>query len=156
MKKENKKFILKNKLINSFMSNGQKETCEKILKQTLKNTQRNSTKNCKKLLQLFVVNLTPMFKFNKQSKKRGKKKKIEFIPYLIPTNELRINFALKLLRLTLIKRKKNSFTNSLSNEILTSVLSNGSTSISIEKKNEMQNQILTQKRYFYKFKWYKS
>lgn len=154
MKKLNKKFILKDKITNSFMSNGQKEICEKILLKTLKNIQRTNVKNYKNILQFFIVNLTPIFKFNKQSKKRGKKKKIVYTPYLIPNNELRINFALKLLKSVLSKNKKNSITKNLSQEILTSIVSNKS--ISIEKKTEIQNQILAQKRYFYKFRWYKS
>jgi len=151
MKTENKNFILKNKIINSLMSNGQKETCEKILTKTLKNIQRNNTKNFKKILQLFILNLTPVFKFNKQSKKRGKKKKIVFTPYLIPNNELRINFALKLLKSILSKNKQNNAVHNLSNEIIASILSNKS--ISNEKKIEIQNQVLSQKRYFYKFRW---
>jgi ribosomal protein S7 len=151
MKKEKKNFILKNKIINSFMFNGQKETSEKILMKTLKNIQRDQTKNFKKILQLFILNLTPVFKFNKQSKKRGKKKKITFTPYLIPNNELRINFALKLLKSILSKNKQNNTENNLSREIITSVFSNKS--ISTEKKVEIQNQILAQKRYFYKFRW---
>ena len=36
---------LKNKIINSFMSNGQKETSEKILTKTLKSIQRDNLKN---------------------------------------------------------------------------------------------------------------
>lgn len=151
MKKENRNFILKNKIINSFMSNGQKETSEKILTKTLKNIQRNNTKNFKKILQLFILNLTPVFKFNKQSKKRGKKKKITFSPYLIPTNELRINFALKLLKSILLKNKQNNIVNNLSFEIISSVFSNKS--VSSEKKTELQNQVFAQKRYFYKFRW---
>lgn len=151
MRKENKNFTLKNKIINSFMSNGQKETCEKILTKTLKNIQRDNIKNLKKIIQLFILDLTPVFKFNKQSKKRGKKKKITFTPYLIPNNELRVNFALKILKSVLLKNKQNNTENNLSREILNSVLSNKSTSI--EKKVATQDQVLAQKRYFYKFRW---
>lgn len=153
MKKKNKKFVLKNKIINSFMSNGQKETCEKILTKTLKNLQRSNNKNYKNILQLFILTLTPIFKLNTQSKKRGKKKNIVFTPYLIPDNELRVNFALKLLRSTLLKNKKTEFSKDLTQEILTSILL--SQSSSIEKKGEIQKQVLAQKRYFYKFRWYK-
>lgn len=151
MRKENKNFTLKNKIINSFMSNGQKETCEKILTKTLKNIQRDNIKNLKKIIQLFILDLTPVFKFNKQSKKRGKKKKITFAPYLIPNNKLRINFALKTLKSVLSENKQSNTENNLSREILNSVLSNKSTSI--EKKVATQNQVLAQKRYFYKFRW---
>jgi len=154
MKKENEKFILKNKIINSLMSHGQKVTCEKILIKTLKNLQKLNNKNYKNILQLFIESLTPVFKFNKQSKKRGKKKNIVYTPYLIPNNALRISFALKLLKLTLLKNKKGEFTTNLTQEILTAVLFNGNSSSS-EKKNEVQKQVLAQKRYFYKFRWYK-
>ena len=151
MKKKNVNFILKNKILNSFMFSGQKETCEKILIKTLKSIQRNNLKNSKKIFQLFIINLTPVFKFNKQSKKRGKKKRIIFTPYLIPNNALRVNFALKQLKSILLKNKQNNFVHNLSHEIVTSVISNKT--ISGEKKFEMQNQVLAQKRYFYKFRW---
>jgi len=150
--KKNNNFFLKTKIANSFMFSGRKETCEKNLIKTLKNVQRNSTKNCKNVLKLFILNLTPIFKLNKQSKKRGKKKKITYTPYLIPNNELRINFALKLLKSILLKNQKKNIINNLSHEIINSITSLNK-SVSIEKKNEIQKQVLSQKRYFYKFRW---
>jgi ribosomal protein S7 len=154
MKKiENKKFSLKNNIINSFMSHGKKLTCEKNLTKTFKNLQKSSDKNHKNILQLFIGNLTPIFKFNQQSKKRGKKKNIVYTPYLIPNNELRISFALKLLKSTILKNKKGEFSKNLTQEVLSAILSNSSSSI--ERKNEIQKHVLAQKRYFYKFRWYK-
>lgn len=148
-----KKFILKNKITNSLMFNGRKETCEKIIKSSLKQIQRKTEKNYKKILQLFIINLTPMLKFNKLSKKRGKKKKVLFTPFLISNNELRINFGLKLLKTTLLKNKKNNTVNNLTHEIINFYLFDKSETI--EKKTDLQKKILSQKRYFYKFRWYK-
>lgn len=151
MKKNKKKLIIKDRIINSFMFNGQKEVSEKILFKTLKHIQRSNNKNCATLIQEFLINLTPIFKFNKQSKKRGKKKTITYIPYLMPTNALKINFGLKLLKNTILKSRKNSFFYELTQEILAAVSLNKS--FSIEQKNNLQKQILAQKRYFYKFRW---
>lgn len=148
MKKKNSKIILKERILNSLMQNGQKETCEKILLKTIKKTQKSNKQNFKSLLQLTIVNLTPTFKLNKQSKKRGKRKSLTYTPYFIPNDSLRINFALKLLKST-SKKDKLSF-ESLSEEIL---LSSSLKSQSIEQKNELQKQVLSQKRYFYKFRW---
>ena len=153
IKDNNQKFVLKEKIINSLMSDGQKEICEKILFKTLKSIQRTNLKNYTNILQLFIVNLTPVFKFNTQSRKRGKKKKITNIPCFLPNNELRISFALKLLKSILSKQKKSTILKSLPQEILISIISDKG--VSVEKKNELQKQILTQKRYFYKFKWFK-
>lgn len=148
MKKKNYKIILKERIINSLMQNGQKETCEKILLKIIKHTQRSNSRNFKNLLQLAIVNLTPTFKLNKQSKKRGKRKSLTYTPYFIPSNSLRINFALKLLKST-SKKNKLSFER-LAEEIF---LSSSIKSQSVEQKTELQKQVLSQKRYFYKFRW---
>ena len=151
MIKNTKRFNLKEKIVNSFMQKGKKETSERILNQTIKKIQKLEKKNCKNQLQLAIMNLTPTFKLNKQSKKRGKKKQMNHVPNFLPNNYLRIGFALKLLKLTLLKNKKGKTCEHLAKEILTS--SNSVKSISIEQKNELQKQVLSQKRYFYKFRW---
>lgn len=151
MIKNIQRFTLKEKFITSFMKKGKKETSEKILNKTIKKIQKSNKKNCKNQLQIAIINLTPTFKLNKQSKKKGKKKQMNLVPVFLPNNDLRISFALKLFRLTSLKNKKEKTSKILTKEILHS--SNFIKSTSIDNKNELQKQILSQKRYFYKFRW---
>ena len=152
MIKNKHKFNLKEKVINSFMRKGKKETSEKIIIRTLKKIQKLDKKNCKTQLQVAILNLTPTFKLNKQSKKRGKKKQMNYVPHFLPNTYLRIGFALKLLKLTIVKNKKDKTFEHLAKEILNSSNSVKSTT-AIEQKNNLQKQVLSQKRYFYKFRW---
>ena len=116
--------------------------------QYLTQLQKITTKNCKNQLHLAITNLTPIFKFNKQSKKRGKKKSMTFVPYFLPNNHLRIKFALKLFRSTLLKNKKGNKTfENFSKEILAS--SNSTKSTSVEQKNELQKQTFENLKFFF-------
>lgn len=151
MIKKNQNFNLKDKIINSLMHKGCKESSEKIFKKSIKRTQKLTKKNCKVQLQTAIINLTPTFKLTKQSKKRGKKKQMNYTPIFLPNNLLRISFALKLLKNTALKNKSSKTYEYLSKEILASA--NSTKAVSVEQKNSLQKQVLSQKRYFYKFRW---
>ena len=149
--KDNKIKSLKNKIVNSFMVHGKKKTGEKILLKLVKSLQKNTNKNYKNLIQLAIINSTPTFKLNEQIMKRGKRKSVKSIPSFIPNDTLRINLALKLVRNVSLKNRDNIyFYESLSKEILDSVYFK---SQSVDKKNELQKQILLNKRYLSKFRW---
>lgn len=153
VKKEVFTTTLKKNIINSFMFKGHKEVCEKNFKKTLKDIQRFNNKNYKNILKLFIIKLALVFKLKKNSKKRGKKKNIFYNPFLLSNNDFRVNYALRLIKSLLLKNKKESFFNILTQEILNTVMLNKS--VSFEQRNDIQNKVLAQRRYFYKFKWYK-
>ena len=67
--------MIKNKIINHLIINGKKETSEKILKESVKKIQKESKKQLKKIMQLAIINSTPIFKVHKISNKKQKKKK---------------------------------------------------------------------------------
>jgi ribosomal protein S7 len=149
--KKNKTSYLRNKVVNTLMKSGKKKTGEKILLKFVKSLQKSTDKNSKVLLQLAIINSTSTFKLNEQSIKKGKRKAKKNIPAFIISDSLRITTALKLIVKVSAKNKNsNSFYQSLMAEILSSSASKGQ---SIDQKNELQKQILINKRYLSKFRW---
>lgn len=147
MKKE-----LKNKLINTLMKNGNKKTSEKILLKSLKILQKSSIKRHINLIQLSVINSTPIFKVNTQTIKKGKRKSKKEIPTFVKTSLLRLTLALKCLK-TASSVKNFNFSYFAKNLVQEILKTSESKSYSIDKKNELQKQILNNKKYFFKFRW---
>ena len=149
--KNNETVILKNKIINIFMKDGKKRTGEKILLKSAKILQKSSSKSFQNLVQLVIINTTPVFKLNEQAVKKGKRKAQKVIPSFIVKNSLRIMTALKFLKNSASKDKTDiGFHKSLVREILATSSLKGQ---SIEKKNKLQTQVLLNKRYLSKFRW---
>lgn len=149
--KGNKTFDLKTKFVNTLMVKGKKKTGEKILLRFAKRLQKSSTKNFKTLIQLAIVNSTPTFKLNEQIVKKGKRKAVRITPSFILNDFLRIQSSLKLIKTTVSKNKKSApFYETLANEILSSATLKSQT---VDKKNDLQRQVLLNKRYLSKFRW---
>ena len=149
--RKNKAIIFKNKIVNVFMKNGKKYTCEKILLKSSKLLQKSSKKNFQNLVQLAVINTTSAFKLNEQVMKKGKRKSKKITPSFIIKDSLRIMTALKFIKNTVQKNKRSTnFYKNLANEILAS---SSLKSQSIDQKTKLQTQILLNKRYLSKFKW---
>lgn len=149
--KKNNSLHLKNKIINTLMESGKKKTGEKILLKFLKSLQKSTDKNFKVLLQSAVINSTSTFKLNEQSIKKGKRKAKKNIPSFIINDSLRIITALKLIKKVSARNKSsNYFYQSLMAEVLAASASQGQ---SVDQKNELQKQILMNKRYLSKFRW---
>lgn len=149
--KKNKEIDFKTKMINSLMIDGKKKTGEKILIKFLKTLQKSTTKNCKSLVHLAIVNLTPTFKLNEQIVKKGKRKATKITPSFISSDSLRITTALKSLKKVVSKNTESSqFYKGLAKEISASAALK---SHSVDRKTELQKQILMNKRYLSKFRW---
>jgi ribosomal protein S7 len=146
-----KTFNLKTKIINIIMISGKKNTGEKILLNFAKKLQKSNNKHFKKLVQLAIINSTPTFKLNEQIVKKGKRKAIRSIPSFIMTDSLRTMTSLKSIKRSVVKSKNsNQFYEVLANEIL---LASNLKGQSVDKKTELQKQILANKRYLSKFRW---
>lgn len=144
-------FRLKTKIINVIMVSGKKTTAEKILLNFAKKLQKSSNKHFKNLVQLAIINLTPIFKLKEQIVKKGKRKAIKNSPFFITTDALRMMVCLKLIKYVVIKSKNsNPLYVKLANEVLLASTLKGD---SIDRKTEMQKQILLNKRYLSKFHW---
>ena len=147
----NKQFNLKAKLGNTIMISGEKKTGEKILLKFAKRLQKSTPKNFKNVVQSAIVNATPTFKINEQIIKKGKRKAIKITPSFIANDSLRLMNSLKFLKETASRGQKAAkFYESLANEVLTSSTSKSQT---IERKTELQKQVLANKRYLSKFRW---
>ena len=149
--KKNKTLYLKNKIVNTLMKNGKKTTGEKILLKSLKSLQKSTNKNFKILLHSAITNSASAFKVNEQAVKKGKRKATKNIPSFIIDDSLRITTALKLLTKTSSKNKSSDF---LYKKLVAEILSSSALkSQSVDQKNEIQKQILLNKRYLAKFRW---
>ena len=149
--KKNNSTVVKNQIVNSLMKNGKKHTGEKILLKFSKSLQKSTQKNFKTVFQLAVINLTPAFKLNEQTMKKGKRKSKKMTLSFITKDSLRVMNALKSIRNVVQKDKSSSsFSTRLCKEILDT---SSMKSSSIEQKTKLQNQILLNKRYLSKFRW---
>lgn len=149
--KKNNSMVVKNQIVNSFMKNGKKHTGEKILLKLSKSLQKSTQKNFQTIIQIAIINLTPAFKLNEQTMKKGKRKSKKMILSFIVKDSLRVMNALKFIKDVAQKDKSSgSFSKRFSKEVLgASALK----SASIEQKTKLQNQILLNKRYLAKFRW---
>jgi len=149
--KNAKMFTLETKIVNTLMLSGKKSTGEKILLKFSKKLQKLNNKHFKKLVQIAIINSTSTFKLNEQIVKKGKRKAVRHIPSFITTDSLRIMISLKLIKRSATKTKNsNQFYESLANEIIMASSLKGQ---SVEKKTELQKQILGNKRYLANFRW---
>lgn len=142
---------LKQKLTNAMMKHGKKKTAEKILIKSLKLIQKFNKKNHKNVIKNSIINVTPTFKINKQSSKRGKRKVEKEIPAFVKKDSLRTVLSVNFLISASLKNKDSkTFYKKLTQEVIETSFQK---SKSIEQKTEMQKQILMQKRYLLKFRW---
>lgn len=149
--KNNKNLSLKTKIVNTLMISGRKTTGEKILLKFAKKLQKSTKKNFKSLIQLAIVNATPAFKTNEQVVKKGKRKAVRSTFSFITSDSSRVMTSLKFIKNAVMKNKGSAhFYERLTDEILaTSTLR----SQSVDRKNELQKQVLLNKRYLSKFRW---
>jgi len=149
--KKDRTIVLKNKMVNVFMKNGNKFTSEKMLLKSSKLLQKSSKKNFQHLIQSAIINTTSTFKLNEQVMKKGKRKSKKVIPSFIIKDSLRVMTSLKYLKTTVRKGKSIvNFHKNLAEEILASSSLKGQL---VEQKTKFQTQILLNKRYLSKFKW---
>lgn len=141
----------KTKVINVLMKNGKKNTGEKILLKFAKRLQKFSNKHFKNLVQVAIINSTPTFKINEQIVKKGKREYVRSTPSFITSDSLRIMNALKFFKRVVEKNKNSSqFYENFANEVLSSASFRGQ---SVDKKTDLQKQVIANKRYLSKFRW---
>ena len=148
-----KKLKITHRIYNNSLNNGNKKTVEKNLLKSLKKLQRISQKNCLNILLLAIKNSTSALKINKQKMKKRKKNKIQEVPTFVKDNFLRLNLAIKHLIINSKKRSESTnFYNKFAKEALETAYLK---SFSINKKAELQKQILLKKNLFFKYRWKK-
>lgn len=146
-------FTNKKKIINNIMINGKKTTSEKLFLKSLKELQINSTKQTKKILQLYLINSTPVFKLEESFNKRVKKskRKVRLTPIFINKIQNRTSLGIKFFISYLRKIKdKKYFYKKLMDEILLIAENIGSIP---EIKKENQKKVIANKRYIKHYRW---
>jgi ribosomal protein S7 len=148
---DKKKIQIKNKLINHITKNGEKKTSEKLLLKSLKKLQKTSKKQVKALLQLCILNSTPIFKLHTSSNKKQKKrnKKIREMPTFIVRPEIRTSLSIKFILSNKEKMSKNFYSELTKKVLLTTQSKSGP----ISSKNELQKKIILNKRYLTYYRW---
>ena len=142
---------IKDKLVNFLMINGNKKTSEKLLIKSFKKLQKDSQKQSSKLVQLALINSTPILKLHVHKIKKKRKKKIKEIPVFISNINHRTSSAIKLI-ISNKNNKTNKFFNELKEEILLASQKKG---LGIETKANTQKQIVVLKKKNFSFKWKK-
>jgi ribosomal protein S7 len=148
---DKKKIQIKNKLINHITKNGEKKTSEKLLLKSLKKLQKTSKKQVKALLQLCILNSTPIFKLHTSSNKKQKKrnKKVREMPTFIVRPEIRTSLSIKFILSNKEKMSKNFYSELTKKVLLTTQSKSGP----ISSKNELQKKIILNKRYLTYYRW---
>lgn len=148
---KNKKLFLKKKTTNILMKSGKKKTVEKVLLKFVKIFQKFNNKKFETLFHYSIINTTPVFFVNTRVVKKGKKKSIKDVPSFLLNDSVRIKNSIHFFKESVIKEKKNGhFYKMLAREVLNS---SSTSSTSITRKSEVQNQVLLNKRYWSNFKW---
>lgn len=142
---------LKARITTAFMLNGKKRTIEKILLYVSKRVQKSTTKNFKSVFHLALINSTIPFEINEQSVKKGKRKSTRNIPAFVLSDSSRIVKTLKRFKKSFNRSgSSESFCDGFTKEILSSSNMKGTM---LEKKDELQKQIIVHKRYLSRFRW---
>jgi ribosomal protein S7 len=145
-----KQHYLKSKLIKLLLKNGKKETGEKLLLKSIKDLQQSSKKSSKILIQLAVLNTTPVFKlytFKNKKKLKGEKKKREAF-FFLKHLSLRTSLAIKDIISSVKQQNFNSFYIAFSREILQASQNKGPV---VNAKNELHKKVLLNKKKILRF-----
>lgn len=147
-----KKMNIQNKLTNHIMSKGGKIQSEKLLLKSVKELNKFSSKQVKKIFQLSIIQLSPVFKLHLSIDKKRKKKKskVRETPSFIPTSLNRTSLAIKYILSNTKKQTTNKFHQKLKKELI-EVLAQ-KTQLT-NNKIELQKKIVSQKNYLRYYRW---
>jgi ribosomal protein S7 len=150
MNKKNR--IIKNKIINHIMVDGQKNTSERILLKSIKNLNKSINKQVKKIFQLGLINSSPIFSVHQSENKKFKKKKrkVRIIPFFLTSQKNRTSLSIKFITNSLKKKTKSNYDEKFSQEVLLNSYNKG---ISLNNLKEMQKKALQNKKYFSHYRW---
>ena len=148
-----KRIEINAKLVNHLVLDGKKCKSEKIVLQSLKALQKKSKKPSTKLLQLALINSTPLFKISTSTQKKRKKKqqKTRVKPAFISNKETRTSSAINLIVKAASRKKSQPFFQKFLSEILAS---SQNESNAIELKKDTQKQALLNRYFFKYYRWH--
>lgn len=145
------KDISKEKLQNHLTKNGKKQIIEKTLNKSLKQAQKFQKKNSNQITKLAILNATPIFNLVELTNKKRRKKSIREIPTFLSNQNSRISLGLKYLITALkLQTKPHNLTTKLKNELL---LTSKLESKAVTLKENSQNKVLNEKKYFRHYRW---
>lgn len=144
------KIKLKSKLINHLLKNGNKETCEITVLKSFKSIQKTSKKPFKTVVQLAVINSSPLFRLAVLKKKRKKKEISKEIPKFVTQNFERISWGLKYVLFFAKKPFSLNLYNKLKQEFLVNAQNKGN---AVRIKTDFQKQAVKNKRVLLYFRW---
>jgi len=140
------KIMLKNLLINHLITNGKKQTSEKLVLKCFKLSQKQCLKDHSKIFKSAIINCSPVV--NIKSIKRGRKQMQEF-PFILRPS-IRISLAIKLILHTIEKRSDSTFSSKFNAEI---TQSSKHSSTSSKMKENMHNEAFISRKYA-NYRWF--
>jgi len=144
--------MIRNKIINHITKHGKKGVGERIWKDTLKQIQKTSLKSVRSTVQVALINAAPAFKMHKTTSRKAKRRKkthLKEIPVFIKKHSIRMSLSMKNI-LSASKRSGVSTSTKLAKDILIASENKGP---AIQKKNLVQEKVLTNKKYFRFYRW---
>jgi len=145
------KIKLKNKFINHLLKNGNKKTCEKIVLKSFKNLQKKIKKPFKNVVQLSIINLTPIFRIITLKNKKNKKRIfLKEVPTFVTQEIERISWGIRYLLHFTKKKYFTKISKNLGKEILHILDDKGD---SYKLKVDYHKKAVLKKRFLTYFRW---
>jgi len=108
---------LKSKLYNNLMLDGNKNKCEKLIKNSIKIFQKHNRKNHKTIFQKSIIKLTPVIKLCEIKNKKRRKKNKKIFPYVI-NKKIRLSLGIKTLIKSIEKPLYLNFFKEMKNQLI--------------------------------------
>jgi ribosomal protein S7 len=143
--------MFKKKLINHVFKKGKKQVVEKILTKSIKALQKQQKRNIANIIQLSVINTTPVFRMINLTNKNRRKKSIKRIPVLLANNDFRSSLGLKNLANSSAElANRKTLDEKFVEEFLLAAKLKSNIILS---QNDVQSEASKEKKYFRYFRW---
>jgi ribosomal protein S7 len=141
--------LLKKKLINCILMQGNKFSSEILFKNCLKHLTRKKNKKIKNFIFLAINHALPTFKLETKTIKKKKTKLIKYKPFFIQKNKNRIFFSVKFI-VNSARKESNNFFKSFNQEFV-AISKRTSNSVSVKNKNQEQALLYQNVLLFYRW-----
>lgn len=137
--------IIKEKIVNSLMKNGNKIKSDGILLKSIKKFQKSNLKDHAELIQIAIINSAPSIELKEI--KRKKRKTVKYLTYVL-SKKNRINKSIKNIMKNI--RKENTIEESFLNSLIESSMQDSK----IKKNNIESHKKAILKKKYANYRWF--
>lgn len=130
---------------NLILKKGKKSKAENLLKETLKKIQKTNKKNSLPLIKNAIISSTIGFTTNKQTLKRGKRKKVVQTTAFLVSETARFSNSWKIVVKPSFEKKSGDFPKNLSKTIVNLLNKN--------QELKEKTKLIVNRKYGFKFRW---